>query len=299
MKFVIAAAPFDDRSGGVIALHLLCRRLTEAGHTALLWPMDRPRLQAWRNPRRYLGWAKYHLTGRGDRFDFGPFPNRLARARDLKDAVVVYPEVVAGNPLRARRVARWLLHKPGFHTGVVDYGPNDLLFHYQDAFHDPAVGGEADDRLTLTWWNEEYRLTNHGERSGSAYLLKKGRDRPIVHDLADSVLVDALSHREKAQAFNRARFFYTYDLYTLYSRYAALCGAVPVVVPMPGVTREQWIARDEERYGLAYGEDDVDWAIATRPRLLEQIAAEQAAESAMLENFVRKCRARFLPDAAR
>lgn len=292
MKFVIVADSFDDRNGGVIALHLLCQRLTEAGETALLWPA-RPRLQLWRNPRRYLGWLRYHLTGQDRLFNTGPFAPRLARSRDLPGAVVVYPEIIAGNPLGARHVARWLLHKPGFHSGRVDYGKNDLFFYYHDAFYDPGLGDYKDNRLVVTWWNEEYRRYNYGERSGSCYLVKKGRGRPIVHDLRDSVLIDPLSHREKAEAFNRAKYFYTYDARTLYARYAALCGCIPIIVPQPGMTRDQWVSDEEERYGLAYGDEEIGWAIATRPLLLRRIEAEQAIEAAMVRSFIAKCRARF------
>jgi len=291
MKFVIAADPFDDRNGGVIALHLLCHRLSEAGETALLWP-SQPLLQAWRNPRRYLGWARYLLTGQRRRYRRGPFPNRLATRRDLDGAVVVYPEIVAGNPLGARHVVRWLLHRPGFHSGRVDYGADDLFFHYQDAFHDPALGDRRN-RLALSWWNDEYRRWNYGERSGSCYLVKKGRGRPIVHDLRDSTLIDALSSREKAELFNSTAYFYTYDLHTMYARYAAFCGCIPIVVPQPGLAREQWTPHETERYGIAYGEEDIGWAVATRDRLLHQLTLDRAAEDAMLRSFVRTCQARF------
>lgn len=293
MKFVIFSDSFDDQSGGIIALHVLCQRLSEAGEEALLWPA-RPRLQLWRNPRRYLGWLRYHLTGRQRRYSTGPFNNRLARTRDLSDAVVVYPEIVSGNPLKAKHVVRWCLHKPGFHTGKVAFGKDDLLFYYQDAFYDPALGEEfRGNRLTLSWLNQEYRQTNFGARSGSCYLLKKGKGRPLVHDLKDSVPVDALSHREKAAAFNRATYFYTYDAYTTYSRYAALCGCIPIIVPLPGVSREEWVRSEEERYGLAYGADDIDWAVRTRPLLLRRIEQEQELQREMLGAFVAKCRARF------
>lgn len=291
MKFVIVAPSFDDRSGGTIALHLLCQRLREAGEVARLWPIDRPRLQPWRNPRRYLGWARYHLTSHRRPFDHGPFATELAHARDPRDAIVVYPEVLPGNWLGARHIVRWLLHKPGFHTGEVGFGTDDLLFFYQAAFHDPSLGDYADNLLTLTWWNAAYRDSNPGHRSGSAYLVKKGRGRRLVHDLTNSTLVDTLDHAAKAAVFNRVERFYTYDPYTLYSRYAAICGCVPIVVPEPGVTREQWVPSEEDRYGLAYGEEDIGWAIATRPLLIERIARERSEEDAMLASFIAKCKA--------
>ena len=293
MKFVIYAGSFDDRIGGTVALHLLCQRLADAGENSSLWPTDRLRLQFWRTPRRYLGWLRYHLTRQQRLFSKGPFTTRLARSGDLADAVAIYPELVAGNPLGARHVVRWLLHKPGFHTGKVEFGATDLLFYYQDAFHDPALGEYAGQRLTLTWWNTSYQVFNHGDRFGSAYLLRKGRGTPIVHDLHNSVLVDPLTHAEKAKVFNQAKYFYTYDPYTLYSRYAALCGCIPIIVPQPGVTREQWVPCVEERYGLAYGEEDIDWAVSTRHLLLQQIAREQAAETVMLQSFIQQCKTYF------
>lgn len=293
MNFIVVTDTFDDRSGGLVVLHLLCQRLTEAGETAFLWPMDRPRLQPWRQLRRYLGWARYHLTKWKRPFSKGPFATKLAKSRDLAGAVVIYPEVIAGNPLAAHNVVRWLLHKPGFHTQKADYGKDDLFFYYQDAFYDPSFGDYEGNRLTITWLNSEYRQFNHEPRTGSCYLLKKGQGRPIAHDLTDSVLIDSLSTREKVEVFNRTKYFYSYDLYTFYARYAAICGCIPIFVPLPGLAREEWVARETERYGLAYGEEDIDWAIGTRPLLLQEIAREQSTEAAQLQDFVRKCHARF------
>lgn len=293
MKLVIVADSFDDRSGGIVVLHLLCQRLVEAGEKALLWPRDRPRLQFWRNPRRYLGWLRYNMTRRHQLFSTGPFQTSLAGAGDLNDAVVVYPEIVADNPLKADKIVRWLLHKPGFHTGIVAYGKDDLLFYYQDAFYDPTLGDYKDNRLVLTWWNKEYRQFNHGFRSGSCYLVKKGQGRPLAHDLNDSILIDTLSHHEKAEVFNRTKYFFTYDPYTLYARYAALCGCIPIIVPQPGMTRDQWVPYEVERYGLAYGDEEIEWAVATRDLLLREIEREQGKEAAMLRSFIDKCHARF------
>ena len=299
MKFVIATGSFDERSGGILVLHLLCQRLTEAGEDASLWPMDRPRWQFWRNPRRYIGWLGYHITRRQGRFNKGPFANRLARGRDLADAVVIYPEVVTGNPLCARAVVRWLLHKPGFHSGRIGFGADDLLFFFQKAFYEPALGDYGDNRLALTWWNEVYRLTNHGERNGSCYLIKKGHGRPIVHDLKDSVLIDTMTAAEKADIFNKTKYFYCYDPYTLYARYAALCGCIPIIIPEPGMSRDQWVPYEEERYGVAYGEEEIDWAIATRDRLLRQIELDQDVEATILRRFIDACYAKFDPVSRR
>jgi hypothetical protein len=295
MKFVVFAHPFDDRVGGIIALHLLCQRLGEAGEVAVLWPFDRPRFHLRSSLRRHLAWIRYHVTRRNRQFERGPFATQIAGFGDLHDAVIVYPEVTTGNPLGASNVVRWLLHKPGFHTGKVDFGANDLLFFYQEAFHDPALGSHASNLLMLTWWNNKYYDRGIAERSGSAYLIKKGLGRPLLHNLEDSVLVDNLTHEERADVFNRCMYFYTYDPYTLYSRYAAVCGCIPVIIPPEGLSKEQWVPREEDRYGLAYGMQEVPWAVATRNLLFQRMARERAEENAMVAAFVAKCRERYEP----
>jgi hypothetical protein len=291
-KFIIFAYPFDETSGGAIALHLLCRRLNEIGETALLWDSARPSPgEGWRARAVYRR-LRYAL--RNARRPFAnAFGCPMARAADLPGAILVYPEVVEGNPLGGAHVVRWLLHRPGFHTGQAVFGPDDLFFFYQEAFNDPRYNKDRCNRLTLTSVNEVYRCRNSGERSGSAYLLRKGKGRPLVHDPADAILVDALSHAEKAEVFNQVRILYSYDLYTLYSIYAALCGCISVVVPQPGLPKEKWIPDERDRYGMAYGEEEIDWAIATRDKLVARLASVEAEQEGMLRSFVVKCVAAF------
>jgi hypothetical protein len=103
-KFIIAAPPFNEGHGGVVALHRLCDRLNAAGYEAYIHPTGpnseiRP---GWRTP--------------------------LQRGRSINDAVVIYPEVITGNPFNAPRVVRWLLNRPGWFTGKeMESSANDLL----------------------------------------------------------------------------------------------------------------------------------------------------------------------------
>jgi hypothetical protein len=287
-KFIIWAPSFDEQAGGAIVLHLLCHRLNELGQTALLWPAQRPRLRWPPRLRPILSWLRYRLTFRGLRYATGPFPNKLATGRDIAGSIVVYPEIVNGNPLGATHVVRWFLHKPGYHTGVVDYGPGELYFFIVDAFDDPALNPSRDNRLTLQWTNEVYS-DRGGQRSGSCYLMRHGEERSISHDARGSVPIDALSHTEKADAFNRYARFYSYDPYTFYLWYAAICGCIPIVVPEPGLSKEAWKADEEDRYGIAYGEEDIGWAVATREKLLDKLRRRRVDEDRMVRAFVAKC----------
>lgn len=288
-KFIIHAPTFSDVSGGVISLHSLCSRLNAIGEDAYVWPARPDILGAWPSFRDMAYLAKKCLR----RYSTGPFANPIARRADLRNAIVVYPEVVSGNPLGARNVVRWLLNKPGALTrGRVRFGSDDLFFFFQSAFDDHSLVDDRENQLMLHWINPIYRDRGMPDRRGTCHMMRKGAGRPIVHG-PDSILIDGLSHEETADVFNRTERFYCYDLYTFYTVYAALSGCTPIVVPEPGISKEKWIALPKDRVGVAYGEDDVDWATATRPELLNQGEAGYAREEQMLAAFVAKCMRKF------
>lgn len=231
------------------------------------------------------------------RYETGPFANPPAQSSDVGTAITVYPESVIGNPLGAKNVVRWLLNKPGtFTKGVTRYGADELFFFFQAAFNDPAFNSDLSNQLMLQWVNPIYRDLVLGPRAGACHLMRKGAGRPTIHD-PGSIPIDSLSHEEKARVFNQTERFYCYDLYTFYTIYAALCGCVPIVVPDPMIPKEDWIREPRDRYGVAYGEDDVDWAVSTRPDLLRELRLLRAREDEMLTRFVAKCKARFAPAA--
>jgi hypothetical protein len=289
---VIWAPTFDETIGGAIALHALCDRLHALGVEARVWPELKPLVRLGDSPRRMWRWLRYAWSG-GDRdYSPGPFSNRLARNADVKDAVVVYPEIVSGNPLRSERVVRWFLHKPGFHTGEIHYGPNDLCFCYNTAFNDASLN-PAGNCLRVSYLDPVYHQWNFGDRSGSAFLIRKGRGRPLDAHPADAICVDGLDHNECAEVFNRVERLYSYDSYSYYSVFAALCGCTPIVIPEAGVSEAAWEPDHERRLGIAYGEARVGWAEATREALRESVARSRAVEDRTVLAFMETCRARF------
>lgn len=291
-RYVIWAPGWDERVGGTIALHNLCDRLNELGFRAALWPDYKPNARQSKSAKLTFRTLMYLVRGKR-RFGRGPFDNPVASTSDLKDAIVIYPESVVGNPLGAKRVVRWLLNKPGtFTQGQTEYGADELYFFFQAAFDDPAYNASSDNQLMLLWINPIYRDLGLPRRAGTCHLIRKGAGRPIVHD-ADSIPIDGLSHEEKARIFNSTEHFHCYDLYTFYTIYAALCGCTPIVVPDPAVSKGEWIRKPRDRYGVAYGEDDVDWAVATRPDLIRELQSQRAREQEMLNDFVSKCVVKF------
>jgi hypothetical protein len=80
---------------------------------------------------------------------------------------------------------------------------------------------------------------------------------------------------------------------TMYSIYAVLCGCKSVVVPLEGLTKEDWQPQKEYRYGIAYGFDDLPEAESTKDLLLPYLKAEESKTNMSVELFVKKCRTFF------
>lgn len=292
-KFIIFTPSYDEKGGGSIVLHQLASLLQEAGREVCLWPTGKPVATAgegWPALKWHLkDWVRRVFFREGFRFSPGEGV-RLARSSEIEDAVVLYPEVVDGNPLQARRVVRWLLHKPGYLTGRIGFGTDELHFYYQKAFDFSYEGAQSGGELFLIRvFSDIYRNENRKHRSGRCYVLRKGADRAAGMDLSDGIIVDNLGHAETAKVFNQVEYCISYDPHTFYSVYAAMCGCKSIVVPVDGVTKEQWQPVEEFRYGLAYGEGDVEYARLTLPKLLALWSTKEAYNRATVRNFIVKC----------
>jgi hypothetical protein len=293
-EFIIYAPGFDDTVGGIVALHLLCHRLNKLRYKAALWPWDRSsrlKLVDWISIRSHP--ADYLKLRLG--YPKGPFGGcpLVFDPRHLRDAVVIYPEITSRNPLGASKVARWFLHKPGYHRGRIAYGDGEIYFFYNEAFNDTAINPDADNFLKLTYFNPLYRQTNFGARSGACYLVRKGRKRKLDKHPPDAVPIDGLSHREKAALFNKMECLYSYDSHSFYVTLAAICGCTPVVIPEEGVSKEEWQPSPRLRKGVAYGEAEIPLAKQQRGDLLARLARQVEEEDQLLHRFVEKCRAHF------
>jgi hypothetical protein len=295
MHFVIYAPSYDENSGGALVLYKLYALLLELGHEAYLQPFVRGDVverSFWGFRHARTLFYRYRL--RSYYQSKSPYPLRFASPAKLKDAVVVYPEVIEGNPMGAKKVVRWLLHRPGFHTGVVNYGPDDLYFYFGKKFDAPALNKYPDNHLRVTEsFPHVYAQKNFGPRAGACYLVRKGIDRTLDYHPAGAELLDGKSHAEMAEAFNKYEYFYSYDLYTMYSRFAAVCGCKSIVVPEKGLDIDQWRQSPSSEYGLAYGIDDLPRAEATRPMLLEVMAESENESRRSVDFFVRRCQQHF------
>ena len=240
-------------------------------------PKNYPKSDDWitklkRIKRIVLNQSELPLLANSDTFELKTNPSFNTPVLSLKaahalaqqeDTIVIYAEIIAGNPLGAKNVVRWLLHDPGFHSGHIYYEPGELYFRFNEAVKPFAFPGSTTSDLFLTVVQYPLDLYNldgalpESERQGSAYCLRKGAHKPIVHDLTDSICIDQLPHEEVAKVFKHVKHFYCYDTLTAYYHLAAACGCKVVIIPDEGVTKEQWLT-PEARLGMAYGLPEIN-----------------------------------------
>ena len=298
-KYIIYTPIYREDIGGVIVLHKLCSLLLEQGYDAKIWPIPKPHIRHIFTNKSLNKFKKWYFKILPKAI-FGsidlksPYDIEIAKHIDLRDSIVVYPETVCGNPLHSQKCVRWLLNKPGKITGKIQYGENDLIFFFDEHFNDLKINPNKSNHLrVIELMNDVYFKENYEERCGTCYMVRKGFKRDLSSHDEDSIKVDDLSHKEASKVFNKCKYFISYDAYTMYSTYAAMCGCIPIVIPEPGVPKEQWRPRVEDRYGIAYGWDDVPWAIATRDKLLNTLAESRAVAQRSVRHFVEISQAYF------
>mgnify|MGYP001279852086 CR=1 FL=1 len=280
MKFIIVAPEYSENSGGIIALHKLCHCINLLGGEAYLHPYVTEHQLSLKGLRR---WIRERLRLKFSKYKTNPsfITPVVRRVKDISshEIVVVYPEIVSGNPLGCVNRVRWFLHHPGYHTRCVNYLPGELYFSYGVFGKDFSINDSKKSSLILEvshLFTEYYNVHSAGsKRDGSAYCIRKGKGRPITHKLDDSVLIDGKSHFEISEIFKKSKYFISYDLYTAYTWFAILCGCVPIVIPDEKLAKNEWYSDPISSLGIAYGYDEVEVAISESEKAIENILKKE------------------------
>lgn len=293
ISFVIFTPLYDENIGGIIVLHKLCSILNKMGHSAKLWHTKNPTkintLRTFLQKLRY----KIKYTIKPEKFQ-SPYRLEIASRKDVENSIVIYPEIIDGNPLCAKNVVRWKLYKPGAFTGKINYGDNELFICYNMKFIDEHFKYKISGTLSITEnMKETYQQTNYSSRKGTCYMVRKGDKRNLNYHPKGALKIDGMSHKDISAIFNQYEYFISYDLYTMYSNYAAICGCKSIVVPEEGKTIEEIAAEQNARPGVAYGMENIETALQTRHHLFENNEQKEIREQHSVKKFVETCYKHF------
>jgi len=302
-RYIIFAPSYLETSGGIVVLHKLCSLLNELGYESYLYPSFNTFELNDVNPiYTFLRYIKSKLVASFKRYKTNSSFNTPIFKGDISSIsdnyIVIYPEMTFGNPLKAKNIVRWFLHQPGYHTGNIYYGKNELYFKFNGAIDDFTYQSSTTSEKSLKIIHyplEHYNMENTSSfRKGTAYCLRKGKHKKIQHDLKDSILIDGKtnsegkSHKEVSEILKNADTFVSYDTYTAYSIFAVLCGCKSIVIPDEGVTKEEWYPEENDRNGIAYGFSDkeIKHATDTANLVKSHIIEEEKKNINNIENFI-------------
>jgi hypothetical protein len=234
--FYIKCPNYNFRSSGVRALFLLCHHLNRLGYQAYVTGSGGPaKLSA-----PHIGMDKIR-----------------ANRRKARGEIVVYPEVFAGNPLRADNVVRYILNKPGNFTGVgmEGFGPDDFFIHFAEEFRPDS---RPSFELTLPVVDRNVYRQGHFPRKRRGFLLYSDRCQPQLESLPPWVspyeIVSMKVPRSHAELAERYR---TAEALIICERTAAIgeaiqCGC-PVIIAPHAPFQYQPIVERYRGNGIAVG----------------------------------------------
>lgn len=244
---------YTNTSAGIRCLHLLCHWLNRTGERAFAAISHvgggvAPTNIDLQTPLLTQAVIDYH-------FELGLNP------------IIVYPEVISGNPLEAECVVRWVLNFPGLLGGDADYPDTEMVIAFSKVL--ALAIGPATPVLHLPVLNEE--VFNPGRcrpRSGAAFYAAKYQDfhNGTVFGVPEHAIEitrdrpDSQTPEEIAEILRSVELLYVFENTALATE-AVLCGCPAVFMPNPWL--DQPIALQEQGWdGFAWGDDPAEIARA-------------------------------------
>jgi hypothetical protein len=228
--FVIVAPAYSARSGGIMVLHDLCEALNRCGYRAGMVFLHGGNA----TEQNYSYAVSSHPSLYRDGGDYYYFHDEQEAQHAIANGTVVYPDLITGNPLGARRVVRYVLNFnesefPGdfvlSFSGIYSKYTDHVLFK---PFHHPAFC----DHGAVYWRDRTLDITYIG----------KGPSFIECHRINNTLLIERDYPRDKEQLallLRHCRFFFTWDCVSATNIDALMCGAVPVLLHDKQISRDQ------------------------------------------------------------
>lgn len=271
MKFLIWAFDYNWKIGGIIVLHKLSELLAKEGFDTFV-------LSETTNKRN-----RAKLISESE-------ATRLAQDPQM---IVIYPEVVIGNPLNAHNVARWVLYFPGVNGGDREFAESEFVFTFNSSFVSGTRYSDAPQIRIIDTMREQFFDLNK-LRTKDAILVKKGWDgaderrtrfiephlsegNPLEIISIDDLIFNCDNLEEYNLALNEIRYFMSFDLFTYHNILASLSGCISIVVPAIDISREEYFDLNPGlKNGVAYGLRDLDHQKTTRDQLLSELKSTES-----------------------
>lgn len=224
--FYIYAPFYQKNSNGVRILYTLFDLIQRTGHRArvVCYEMGKGAFSKRDLPSRYRPFTMSTEEFLGNRVGPGD--------------IVVYPDIVSGNPLNAPNLVRYLLNRPWYLTGQpVHYGPTDYLVAYSTSIdrHLPQLFLLNDDReyfFPLPYAEKDNLVSIYHGKGFSGQSLSRELKR-LVATFDEQVVITRHSPAERmelARLLRRSKLLVTFDPISNMAYEASLCGTPALIV---------------------------------------------------------------------
>ncbi len=212
-KSYIICAPVTEKSAGSRMLYSLREELECRGFNAKIFCFTRQKNNRNKNI----------------------FISKISEENRQND-IVIYPDIIEGNPLLFRNVVRYMLNVPGRLGGDASYHHGETLFAFDDycAKDVPYLRQDMIDRKLF--------FDSHSKKDVDCYFVhKRGKFRDIK-ELKDCIEINSKwpkSRFELAKLLQRTGILYSYDDNSCLLQEAALCGAKVKIIQQDAIVDYQ------------------------------------------------------------
>jgi len=282
MKFLIYSFNYDWKSGGNQVLHDLGKILSQDYTT--------------------------YVFGTTTVFDSKAICVNIDKAKEIAiedNVITIYPEVISGNPFNAKNVVRYVLYYPGWHAGDKEYSHNELIITYNNEY---VKDTKYENAFVLTVLNPKLNIMrNHNKkRNKIGLLVRKCKDFDYKMNLLnqykhllklpvisiDDEINKCTDLRNLSKIYNTISLFISFDPHTYHSTMAALCGCTSVVIPSKERSSEEFY--NVQKYGVAYGFENIDFAKLTYGKMIENLKEMEKDTFAQCADFVKLVKSHFI-----
>jgi hypothetical protein len=251
-QIIIVAPCYNESIGGVVVLHKLCHILNELGYNSSLT-----------TTLKLSGQTEYFILN--DKYN-----TKIATEINLEKDIIIYPEIEPGNPFGCKNVIRWILndyHLPKKDNTISTWKETDYWLYYSEEFYD----GLRDKNILHVRETKLDIFKNYNLKRNikACFTYRKNHhlknSLPKIHPDNSIEIPNMISDKELVNIFNSCERFYSYDTESYLNELAAICGCESIVVPNPTAK----LVKD--RYGVAYGIENLDYAKSTVELLIEKL----------------------------
>ena len=266
-NIIIYSPPFKQSIGGIVVLHYIGYLLHKHfGHVCNTYIY---------NYQRKLS-IKINIKNN----IYNNYIN-IKQINKLKNFITIYPEIIEGNPLKSKKSVRLILCKLGKKCRndiYKSWDKNDLVFHHSSFSKDTFIN-----KMSIVYTNPIFKNLNL-TRDNTCYAIRKGPkfyDKiNFIHNKDSIEINNTINHRQLLELFNKCKYFYCYDPYSGLSVIAALCGCIPIIQKLDGLTEQEYLMSKsifhyeknlQKIPGHAYGIENLEHAKNTLNQLYEII----------------------------